>query len=385
MHQNNLKRFFQEPQSSYFLFGPRGTGKSTWTQDHHKHALIVDFLSPEIYRQYTARPERLRDLLHANPHKRTIILDEIQRVPEVLSVVHSLIEEKKERQFILTGSSARKLKRAGVDLLAGRAIIRTLHPFMAAELGDQFELESALKWGLIPLIYDSHNPQEALYAYTVTYIQQEVQSEGLVRNIGDFARFLEVISFSHGEMLNVSNISRECEVERKTVEGYISILEDLLLGYKIPVFTKRAKRQLVSHPKLYLFDSGIYQILRPKGPLDSEDELNGHALEGLIAQHLRAWIGYSNSKIDLYFWRTRKGVEVDFILYGEHLFAAIEVKNSRRVFPKDVKPLVSFKEDYPECTCILLYRGKERMMVRGVLCIPCEEFLRQLHPSKPLI
>lgn len=376
------ERLFEEPKSSYFLFGPRGTGKSTWLRRSHQQSLWIDLLDPPTFRRYVARPELLRELVEANRDKKHVVIDEVQKIPELLSVVHSLIEEKWGMQFILTGSSARKLKQTGVDLLAGRALMRTFHPFMAVEIRNEFNLENALTYGMLPLVIASEDPKEVLKAYIATYLQQEVQAEGLVRNIGHFARFLEIISFSHGELINISNISRDSEVERKVVITYLSILEDLLLSFTLPVFTKRAKRELVAHEKLYIFDPGVYRSLRPMGPMDRPELVDGHALEGLVGQHLRAWIAYSGSNCKLYFWRTRHGVEVDFILYGENTFSAFEVKSSKRVSPDDVKALQAFKEDYPDASVCLLYAGHERLMVKGILCIPCSEFLCNLDPRE---
>lgn len=379
-----IDRFLKKTRESFFLFGPRGTGKSTWIEMVFKNALAVNLLEPDVFRRFAARPETLLDLVRAQNKSATILIDEVQKVPEILDVVHQLIEENRNRQFILTGSSARKLKRTGVDLLAGRATLKTMHPFMAAELGASFGLEEALQTGLIPVIRGSKNPEEALKSYTALYLKEEVQLEGLVRNIGAFARFLEVISFSHASLLNISNIARDCEIERKTVEGYISIIEDLLLAFKLPVFSRKAKRQLSEHPKFYLFDAGVFQSLRPRGPLDHQQEIMGGALEGLVAQHLRAWAAYSVGKNELYFWRTRSGVEVDFVVYGEAGFWAIEVKNSARIGDRDLRPLRLFNDDFPESRALFLYRGKERLLRHGVLCLPCEEFLRQLKPDKPI-
>ena len=288
-------------------------------------------------------------------------------------------------QFILTGSSARKLKRSGADLLAGRALKCVLHPFMAAELGSFFSLSDALENGLLPLLFGEEKKKEILHAYIDLYLHEEIQAEGLVRNLENFARFLEAITFSHGSLLNITNIARECEVKRKTVEGYLSIIEDLLLGFHLPVFTKRAERELVAHPKFYLFDAGVFQILRPKGMLDVPTEVAGAALEGLIAQHLMAWNDYSIEKNTIAFWRTRAGVEVDFIVYGNSNFWAIEVKNATKISSQDTKSLEAFLTDYPEANAILLYRGKERLKIKNVLCIPCDEFLKQLLPNQPIL
>jgi predicted AAA+ superfamily ATPase len=294
------------------------------------------------------------------------------------------MEQRYGWRFVLTGSSARKLKRSGVDLLAGRAAVKTMHPFMAAELGNLFSLKEALTLGLIPLVLGAPSPKEAISAYVALYLREEVQMEGLVRNIGAFSRFLESISFSHGAILNISEVSRDCQVERKTVEGYISILEDLLLAFRIPVFTKRAKRHLSFHPKFYYFDVGVFRSVRPAGPLDSPQEIDGAALEGLVAQHLRAWNSYGEASGNLYFWRTKSGNEVDFVVYGKDIFCAIEVKNTARIQSKMLKGLVAFKEDYPEAQTCLLYRGKERIKIKNILCLPCEEFLVNLKPDKPI-
>lgn len=377
-----IDRFFVPPKQSFFLFGPRGTGKSTLVKRHFKEAIYVDLLDPEVFRNYSANPERLKERLLAASGNATVVIDEIQKVPQLLSLVHSLIEQKAGWRFVLTGSSSRKLKRGGVDLLAGRALLCSLHPFMAAELGRGFSLAAALQTGLLPIVLDSAEPKKVLQSYAALYLREEVQMESLVRNIGNFTRFLEAASFSHASLLNITNIARECQVERKVVEGYVSVLEDLLLASRLPIFTQRAKRALVVHPKFYLFDAGVYRSLRPQGPLDRPEEIEGQAVEGLVAQHLRAWIDYSGRDFKLYFWRTRSGVEVDFVVYGSEGLFAVEVKNAARVQPQDLRGLRAFKQDYPQSRAYLIYRGKERLMKDGVLCLPCEEFLLALQPHR---
>lgn len=208
-------------------------------------------------------------------------------------------------------------------------------------------------------------------------------AEGLTRNIGQFSRFLEAATFSHGAVLNASQVARDCQVERKTVVSYLEILEDLLLAFRLPVFTRRAKRETIAHPKLYFFDAGVFRSLRPKGPLDRPEEIEGPALEGLVAQHLRAWIAYRAKDDQLFYWQTRGGVEVDFVLYGENLFEAIEVKITPRVRPQDLRGLRAFGEDYPEAGLTLLYRGKDRLLLDGVLCLPVADFLKKLTPETP--
>ena len=377
------RKFFHPPAGHFFLFGPRGTGKSTWLREAFPDAVRIDLLAPAQQHLYAARPERLRELAAA-PGAADLVIDEVQRVPELLTVVHQLMEEPGGPRFVLTGSSARKLKRAGVDLLAGRAVVRAMHPFLAAELGERFDLPAALAHGLLPLVWDAADRADTLRAYAGTYVRQEVQSEGLVRDLGAFHRFLEAISFSHAAVLNTSEVARECAVRRKTVEGFIEIVEDLLLGFRLPVFTRRARRQVTAHPKFYFADAGVFRSLRPAGPLDRPQEVRGAALEGLVAQHLRAWIDYSQSGATLSFWRTRAGSEVDFVLYGPDLFWALEVKHAARLRPADLGPVKRFAADYPEARVRLAHLGAERLLIDGVLCLPLDELLRAIVPGAPL-
>jgi predicted AAA+ superfamily ATPase len=303
----------------------------------------------------------------------------------LLDVVHEQIEARKgARRFVLTGSSARKLKRAGVNLLAGRAIRTSLHPFMAAELGPDFDLDRALRFGLVPLVWDAGEPERTLQGYLSLYVREEVQAEGLVRDLGGFSRFIEAIGFSHASPLNLANVARECDVSRKTAEGYLSILEDLLLAFQVPIFTRRAKRLLQAHAKFFWFDTGVYRSARPAGPLDRPEEIAGPALEGLVAQHLRAWIDYSANDCTLHYWRTKSGNEVDFVVYGGSGFWALEVKNTRRVQSADLRGLRAFREDYPAARLGLLYRGRERLVIDGVSCLPVADFLAAVKPRRSL-
>jgi predicted AAA+ superfamily ATPase len=376
-----LRRFFQLPKSSCFVFGPRGTGKTTWLRDALPNALFINLLRPETLRELSARPERLRELVLGNPDAKDIVLDEVQRAPQVLPVVHDLIESRAARRFVLTGSSARKLRHGGTDLLGGRAVLRTMHPFMAAEL-PSFDLARALEIGMVPLVTMAKDPADVLAAYASLYLDQEVRAEGLTRNVGNFARFLEVVSVSHGSVLNISNVARDAQVSRKTVEGYLGVLEDLLLAWRVPMFTRRPKRALAAHPKLYLFDAGVYRSLQTAGSLYGPGDVEGAALEGLVAQHLRAWIAYSKARCELAYWRTRSGVEVDFVIYGSEGFWAVEVKHSRTVRRDDVRALQTFVTDYPACEPFLLYRGEESLLINGVRCLPVEGFLRALRPGR---
>ncbi|MFA5263342.1 MAG: DUF4143 domain-containing protein [Opitutaceae bacterium] len=374
-------RIFTPGRDHFFLLGPRGTGKTLWSTHHYPQALRIDLLDPETLRQLSARPERLIELVEGNADKPQVIIDEVQKLPALLEVVHLLIERKTGQQFILTGSSARKLRRQGVNLLGGRAAQKHLHPYVAFELGKRFSLGKALRQGMLPLIWAADDPDAILKAYNGLYLREEVQMEGLVRNVGSFARFLESMSYSHAGVLNLSNVSRECQVSRKTVEGYLEILEDLLLGFRLQVFTKKGKRELATHPKFYFFDAGVFRANRPSGPLDAPQEIDGLALEGLVAQHLRAWCDYSAGNHSLHYWQTRSQVEVDFVVYGESGIYALEVKNSMQVRPEDLRGLKNFAEDYPQSRRILLYRGKERFKRDEILCVPCEEFLLSLRPD----
>jgi len=380
-----LNRFFTPPDGhSYFLFGPRGTGKTTWLKIHYPNAFWINLIDPEAFRLFSARPEHLRQVIEANPHQKVIVIDEVQKAPELLNVVHALIEEKKGYQFVLTGSSARKLKKEGVNLLGGRALLKHMPPFYAGELGEKFDLRQSLLFGMLPIVLDSLAPNEVLNAYAGLYLQEEVQAEGLVRHVGNFARFLETMSFSHASLINGANIARECQIARKTVDGYLAILEDLLLAFRLDVFRFKAKRALSDHAKFYYFDAGVYRSLRPRSMFDPETELEGSALEGLVAQHLKAWVDAQTDTTQLHFWRTAAKLEVDFIVSGPRCFLAIEVKNGTTVHPADLRALTAFCTDFPEATPILLYRGKRRYQEGPILCLPVEEFLLGIHPEKLL-
>jgi len=383
-----VKRFLQPPVGSFFLFGPRGTGKSTWLAQEFPEALRLDLLAPEVLRAYLARPERLRERIAAYPATaqpaesllQTVVIDEIQKAPQLLDVVHALVEEQPQLRFVLTGSSARKLRHGAANLLGGRLVATSMPPFMGAELGSAFDLARALQIGLVPLIWQAADVQATLAAYAGLYLQEEVQAEALVRQIGDFSRFLEVISFSQASQLNLAALAREAEIPRKRAEGYLSILEDLLLAFQLPVFQRRAQRQLVQHRKFFYFDVGVYRSLRPRGPLDAPEEIEGLALETLVAQHLRAFCQLRRRGETLSFWRTRAGLEVDFVVYGPDLFWAIEVKRSARIATNDLAGLKAFGADYPEAERWLLSFAPEPLCIDGIRCEPLEPWLRNLCP-----
>ena len=379
-----INRLISPYSESFFLLGPRGTGKSTWLKDCYRDATVVDLLKPDVFRTLQSRPESLADIVKGNAQAKCFVIDEVQKVPEVLSVVHSLIEEHLGLQFVLTGSSARKIKRTGADLLAGRAIRKTMHPFIASELGEDFSLEEALKYGMLPVVFGSKKKDTVLSAYIDLYLREEIQQEGLVRTLSPFARFLESASFSHGSQLVSSAIARDCGIGRTTVDGYLKILFDLMIASTLPVFLKRAKRSMATTAKFYFFDTGVFRTLRPKGPLDRPEEIDGAALEGLVFQHLKACLDYSGRRDSLYCWRTSEGKEVDFVVYDDRDFLAIEVKNAAKLDSKDFSGLKSFASDYPEARTVLLYRGDVQYMHGNILVVPVGRYLCSLFPNEPL-
>lgn len=364
-------------KSSFFLFGPRGTGKTSWAKSKIPNALIFDLLHMDTYVEFLERPSLLEEKIPKN-FDDWIVIDEIQRIPDLLNEVHRLIESSYYR-FVLTGSSARSLRKKGVNLLAGRAHSYKMFPLTAEELGADFSLHESLQIGHLPAVQNHKaNAEEYLNAYIGTYLREEVLQEGLTRNLSSFARFLETASFSQGSLLNISEVSRECKIERKVAENYFTILEDLLIGSRLPVFTKKAKRETVVHPKFYYFDVGVYQSIRPKGPLDTPSLIGGTALETLVYQELLAINDYYRFGFDLYFWRTADQQEVDFILYGKKNVIAIEVKSSKTIHPSDLKSLQLFKEEYPIAKLFLFYCGKDAMHREDIEILPIAETLPKL-------
>lgn len=369
LHIKSLKQ-------SFFLFGPRGTGKTSWLQTYFNDALYIDLLKTRDYISLQADPSRLEGMVLAH-HSQWIIIDEVQKIPALLDEVHRLIE-KYQRCFVLSGSSARKLKRGSANLLAGRAILYHMHPLTAVEIGESFDLAKALQYGLLPHSYLQNNAQDFLESYMVTYLKEEVLQEGLVRNIGAFSRFIEIASFSQGNQLNLTTIAQECGISQKIVREYFDILEDLLIAVQIPCFAKRAQRKLVQHPKFYYFDAGVYQYIRPRGPLDIPEEIGGAAFETLFLQHLRAIIDYERLDLKIYFWRTATQIEVDFIVYGENGLFAFELKSTPHIRNKDLSALKIFKADYPIARCYLIYTGDHIEQQNDIRIIPIRTMLFQL-------
>lgn len=357
-------------KKSVLVFGPRGTGKTTWTQVYYPDALRFDLLDSETYRDLLAKPNRLANYIPP-AFEGQVVIDEIQRIPELLNEVHRLIEARR-LVFVLTGSSARKLRRGGYNLLAGRALTYQMHPLTALEMKDDFSVAQALRRGTLPMAQQD-DYEKYLHSYVQTYLEQEILQEGLTRNLSAFSRFMEVASLSQAQVLNVSNVAREAGIERSVVAGYFEILRDLLIGYFLPPFTKRAKRRLVSHPKFYFFDAGVYRAIRPMGPYDMPGELGGVSLETLVLQQMRAVNDLLELGYKMYYFRTATGVEVDFVLYGSRGVKAIEVKASDRFQENMLSGLKKFRADYPEAELFLLYGGNRKMYVEDVTVLPLQE------------
>lgn len=362
---------------SFFLFGPRGTGKSTWLKENFKDALVIDLLKESVFQELLRNPSDLETRILPQHEKLPIILDEVQRIPALLNEVHRLIEGR-GLHFVLTGSSARKLRQQGTNLLAGRARVMHMFPLTASELGDRFVPSKSLLYGNLPVAQLTDDPQEYLKSYVGTYLQEEVQKEAMVKSLALFSRFLEAAAFSQASVLSYSAIARDLGIDPKTVETYFTILEDLMIGARLPVFQKRAKRKTIAHPKFYYFDVGVYRVLRKRGPLDPQEEIEGPALETLVFQDLRATVSLYKKNLDLYFWRTPQQEEVDFVLYGEDGFFVFEVKRSSRIREQDLAGMNTFLESYPQATPYLLYGGEEKRQLGKIQLLPIGEALRDL-------
>ena len=374
-----FKRLLKKPlesRKSFFLFGPRGTGKTTWLKQQLPEALFINLLRSEFYNPLSANPGRIREHIPLG-HEGWIVIDEVQRVPALLNEVHDLIEAH-NLVFALTGSSARTLRRRGVNLLAGRALTYGMHPLSATEQADAFDLRQSLRFGHLPARFSEKDPGKYLKDYVQTYLREEVLQEGLTRNIGSFSRFLEVASFSQGAVLNISAVAREAQIERSLAENYFSILEDLLIAVRLPAFSRRAKRKLIAQKKFYLFDVGVFRAIRPKGPLDSEAELDGPSLETLVLQELRAANDCHDYGYRIFFWQTRNGLEVDFVLYGPRGLLAIEIKRTSQIQPKHSRALREFRKDYPPAKCFIFYGGATPLHLDGITILPVEQALRNL-------
>ena len=366
-----------ESRKSFFLFGPRGTGKTTWLKHRLPEALFVNLLQSEYYNRLSANPGHLRQLIPPD-HTGWTVIDEVQRIPALLNEVHDLIEAR-GLVFVLTGSSARTLRRREVNLLAGRALTYRMHPLTAVEQHEAFNLRDSVQLGHLPARFSESDPAKYLKDYVQTYLREEVMQESLTRNIGHFSHFLEVASFSQGVTINISAVAREAHIERSVAENYFSILEDLLIAVRLPVFSRKAKRKLISQKKFYFFDAGVFRAIRPVGPLDSDAEIDGPALETLVLQELRAVNDHHDYGYQISFWRTRSSLEVDFVLYGPRGLLAIEIKRSTQIQPRDTRALREFKKDYPPAKCFVFYGGPSALYMDEVTVLPIEHALRNLH------
>lgn len=323
-------RIIEAPKKSFFLLGPRGTGKSTWLRSTFPDAHVINLLAEDTYQRLLASPGLFADELRAVPSGKWVVVDEVQRLPHLLNEVHRFIEEKR-LQFVLCGSSARKLKRTGVNLLAGRALHRSMHPFVPEELEVPLDLNETIQFGLMPIVWDSAEKNETLAAYGRLYLKEEIQAEALVRNLPGFARFLPLAALFHGQTLNVSNIAREAGVARTTVAGYLDILEETLLCFRLPAYEAKLRVRERKLPKWYWCDPGIVRVMkRVSGSVAPEER--GALFEGLVAQLLRAYMDYRGLFDEMYYWATagRSNTEVDFLLIRGVELIAVETKSGSR-------------------------------------------------------
>jgi len=376
--QRVLKIDLPKKQSA-FLWGARKTGKSTYLKQRFPQSFIYDFLKTDLFFEFSKRPSLLREQLLVKDEQilsHPVILDEVQKIPKILDEVHWLIENK-NFQFILCGSSARKLKRGQANLLGGRAWRFHLFPFITLEI-QNFNLLRALNQGLIPVHYlQDHHYQKSLRAYVQDYLKEEVFQEGLIRNLPAFSRFFDAMGYSHGEQTNYSNIARECGIDSKTVREYYQILVDTLLGTMVPPYKKRQSRQVISKSsKFYLFDVGIASMITHRQITEERGVDFGRAFEHFIFMEMIAHRSYKELDYDIHFWRTKSGMEVDFILgEGE---VAIEVKGSNRIDNRDLSGLKIFVEDNKPKRAILVCNEKEERLVGNIHIMPWRLFLELL-------
>ena len=364
---------------SLFLWGSRQTGKSTLLKMLFPYAHIYDLLKSDVRMALQLRPSQLREECELLDDGELIIIDEVQKVPALLDEVHWLIENKKQR-FILSGSSARKLRRSGANLLGGRALRQTLFPLVSAEVPD-FDLKRALNHGMLPRHYLMENPTMRVQAYIGDYLQQEIVEEAIVRRLDAFTRFLQVAALSNAEIVNYTNIAQDCGVSSKTVKEYFSILEETMLGFFLPSFTRVVKRRVIQSPKFYYFDVAIPNHLLHRIPLQPGTDVYGHALEHLVIQELRAFMSYRQPLKSLSYWHTLDNkYEVDAVLGDAEV--AIEVKSSKNVGSHDTKGLKAFSEEYPEAKLYLLSLENRPRKFNGVEVWPVEQFFKRLWDGK---
>jgi predicted AAA+ superfamily ATPase len=381
--KNTVKRLLRQPEGSFFLFGPRGTGKSTWLRATFRDAHYVDLLDERRYRGYLGNAGLFTDEMRALVPGSTVVVDEIQRIPALLNEVHRGIEEL-ELRFVLSGSSARKLKQAGTNLLAGRAVRRFLHPFVPEELCAAFDLEVALRQGTLPIIWGAADPADALRAYADMYLKEEIQAEALVRNLPGFARFLPIAALFHGQTINVSSLARDAGVARTTVEGYLGVIEDTLLAFRLPAYTPKLRVRERAHPKLYFTDAGVARALRGRTGALSDDE-RGPLLEGLVASVLRAYRDYRGLFDEWFYWAPTESArtEVDFLLRRGDALVAIEVKATTAWSDRLLRGLRAAAEMPGLARRVLVHLGTERYRSEdGIDALPIDELFREIETGE---
>ena len=358
---------------SLFLFGPRQTGKSTLVHHAFPDAAFYDLLEADTFHQLSTHPEHLRQTLE--PGRRIVVIDEIQKCPALLDEVHLLIERNPSLRFVLTGSSARKLRRGGANLLAGRARVVRLHPLVSAEI-DGDRLLDRLNRGGLPAFLDAAEPRQDLRAYVGTYLQEEIQAEGLTRSIGNFGRFLDVAGLTNGEQVNFAAVASDAGLAPSTVREHYRILEDTLVGEQLPAFRRTRSRKPVATAKFYFFDVGVANTLRRTGTIERGSDAYGRALEHLVFLELRAWLDYRRRDDPLTYWRSRSQLEVDFVV-GDAV--AVEVKAKPRVSTRDCKGLLALAEEIPlRRKLVVCHEPRRRRDDHGVEIVPVREFMDAL-------
>lgn len=363
-----------EYNDSAFLWGARQVGKTTWLTSQYPNCRVYDLLRPSEFERLLRRPEILSEELEDYGESDTVIIDEIQKLPQLLDEVHSLIQRKNIR-FILSGSSARKLRRLGTNLLGGRATREQMYPLVSAEIPD-FNLVRAVNNGMIPRHYMVQNPWERLRGYIGVYLSEEIREEALTRNLQTFSRFLEVAAQCNGKMLVYKNIAQDCGIDYRTVKEYFTILEDTLVGYLLPAFTATRKRKALTVPKFYFFDVGVTNYLTHRRGMTPGSDDFGHAFEHFIIQELIAYIGYNHVEERLSYWRSASGYEVDAVIGEGRL--AIEIKSSDEAKSRHTRGLKAFSEEYPDARLIVVSLDKYRRKMNDVEVFPALEFLDNL-------